>query len=233
VGVLLDVVAGVVELGHGRVRQGLAPFLENRGRESRAAHRPHDPRGLGAEVLLGFANIPAGNSASRCSATNANTLPAGISSRHISHTSGPADSPARSPCMPTTLPADAAPRQNQARFSADFQAGGTGKRTVLTGASRGIWSSHGEVGARGEDRTGGVMSYVTVGTENRRHRGLLRRSRQRPACGAPSRLPAKPAFLGTQERVLHLPRMNLPTVLVHGSENRMLPCETAAKRWPA
>ena len=38
------------------------------------------------------ANIPAGNSASRCSARNANTLPAGISSRHVSHTSGPASS---------------------------------------------------------------------------------------------------------------------------------------------
>jgi len=76
------------------------------------------------------------------------------------------------------------------------------------------------------------MSCVTVGTENRRHRDLLRRSRQRPACGAHSRLPAKPALLGMQERVLHLPRMNMPTVMVHGSENRMLPCETTAKRRP-
>ena len=40
------------------------------------------------------ANISAGNSASRCSARNANTLPAGISSRQVSHTSGPTSSPA-------------------------------------------------------------------------------------------------------------------------------------------
>jgi hypothetical protein len=46
------------------------------------------------------ANIPAGNSTSRCSAKNANTLPAGISSRHISRTSGPASSPGRSSCIP-------------------------------------------------------------------------------------------------------------------------------------
>src|SRR5262249_677114 len=50
------------------------------------------------------ANIPAGNSTSRCSAKNANTPPAGISSRQVCHTSGPTGSPARSPCMPTTLP---------------------------------------------------------------------------------------------------------------------------------
>src|SRR5258708_24334076 len=52
VGVFLDVVAGVVELGHGCVGQGLAPLLVNRGRESGVAHRPHDLRGFGAEVLL-------------------------------------------------------------------------------------------------------------------------------------------------------------------------------------
>jgi hypothetical protein len=50
------------------------------------------------------ANIPAGNSASRCPARNANTLPAGISSRHVSHTSGPASSTDRSPCMPQSMP---------------------------------------------------------------------------------------------------------------------------------
>jgi hypothetical protein len=57
--VLLEVVAGVVELGHGCVGQSLAPFLENRGRERRVAYRPHDPRGLGAEVLLEPALEPA------------------------------------------------------------------------------------------------------------------------------------------------------------------------------
>jgi hypothetical protein len=45
------------------------------------------------------ANIPVGNSLSRCSARNANTLPAGISSRHVSHIPGPASSPDRSPCV--------------------------------------------------------------------------------------------------------------------------------------
>jgi hypothetical protein len=58
------------------------------------------------------ANIPAGNSASRCSVKNANTLPAGINSRHISHTSGPAGSLARSPCIPPTL-THRLPRRNR------------------------------------------------------------------------------------------------------------------------
>src|SRR5215469_5783957 len=52
VGVFLEVVASVVELGHGRVGQSLAPLIENRGRERRVSHGPRDPCGLGAEVLL-------------------------------------------------------------------------------------------------------------------------------------------------------------------------------------
>lgn len=43
------------------------------------------------------ANISAGNSTGRYSARNAKTLPAGIDSRHDSHTSGPTGSPAHSP----------------------------------------------------------------------------------------------------------------------------------------
>ena len=50
------------------------------------------------------ANIAAGNNTSRCSARNANTLPAGISSRQVSHTSGPTGSPTHSPCITTSLP---------------------------------------------------------------------------------------------------------------------------------
>lgn len=54
---------------------------------------------LGRPFADGYmpANISAGNSAPRCSARNANTLPTGINSRHSSHTSGPTVSPAHSP----------------------------------------------------------------------------------------------------------------------------------------
>lgn len=64
------------------------------------------------------ANISRGNSTSRCSARNANTLPAGINARHVSQTSGPISSPAQSPCMKTSL----APRQltGAQRPSTDF-----------------------------------------------------------------------------------------------------------------
>ncbi|GAA4815028.1 hypothetical protein GCM10023220_53720 [Streptomyces ziwulingensis] len=43
------------------------------------------------------ANIAAGNSSPRCSARNANTLPAGIRPRQVSHPSGPTVSPAHTP----------------------------------------------------------------------------------------------------------------------------------------
>ncbi|SBW19352.1 hypothetical protein FDG2_1266 [Candidatus Protofrankia californiensis] len=48
-------------------------------------------------------NITAGNRAPRCSARNANTLPAGINSRHVSHTSGPTVSPTHSPITTTQV----------------------------------------------------------------------------------------------------------------------------------
>lgn len=49
-------------------------------------------------------NITAGNNAPRYSARNANTLPAGINSRQVSHTSGPTGSQAHSPITtPTSL----------------------------------------------------------------------------------------------------------------------------------
>lgn len=51
-------------------------------------------------------NIASGNSASRCSARNANTLPAGISSRHAAHTSGPTGRLGGRPIMPTILAPD-------------------------------------------------------------------------------------------------------------------------------
>lgn len=46
VGVLLEVVTSVVDLGHGRVGQNLLPSFEDRWRERRIAHRPRDPRWL-------------------------------------------------------------------------------------------------------------------------------------------------------------------------------------------
>ena len=62
---------------------------------------------LGRPLLEGYmsANIPGGNRPSRCCARNANMLPAGISSRHVSHTSGPASSRGALPCMPQAFPA--------------------------------------------------------------------------------------------------------------------------------
>ena len=51
-GVLLEVVASVVELRRGRAGQSLARLIENRRRERRVSHGPHDPCGFGAEVLL-------------------------------------------------------------------------------------------------------------------------------------------------------------------------------------
>ena len=49
------------------------------------------------------ANIDPGNSTSQCSAKNANTLPAGINSRQVSHTSSPTLSPPHSPCIRSSL----------------------------------------------------------------------------------------------------------------------------------
>ena len=49
--------------------------------------------------------------------TTLNTLPAGINSRHVSHTSGPAGSSALSPCMPTTLTHRRPRRNRTTRFS--------------------------------------------------------------------------------------------------------------------
>ncbi len=69
---------------------------------------------LGRPLDEGYmsANIDLGNSVSRCSAKNANTLPAGINSRQVSHTSAPTGSPAHSPCMKTIL-APARPSRDQ------------------------------------------------------------------------------------------------------------------------
>jgi pimeloyl-ACP methyl ester carboxylesterase len=36
-----------------------------------------------------------------------------------------------------------------------------------------------------------------------------------------------------QERVLRMPKINMPTLVVHGDENRMPPYETIARRLPA
>lgn len=61
------------------------------------------------------ANIPAGNTLSRCSAGNANTLPAGINSRQVAHTSDPTSSP----CMTAFWP-DRYATGPEHRFSWDF-----------------------------------------------------------------------------------------------------------------
>ncbi|BAU88291.1 hypothetical protein SLA_7425 [Streptomyces laurentii] len=58
-------------------------------------------------------NISAGNSTPRCSARNANTLPAGINSRQVSHTSGPTVSPAHSPITTNTSLAPPLTRRGQ------------------------------------------------------------------------------------------------------------------------
>ncbi len=60
----------------------------------------------GRPLVEGYmsANIDFGNSISRCSARNANTPPAGISSRQVSHTSSPTLSPPHSPCMTQDWP---------------------------------------------------------------------------------------------------------------------------------
>lgn len=67
------------------------------------------------------ANISVGNSTSRCSAKNANTLPAGIKSRHVSDTCGPTSSPAHSPCVPTTLAPTQPRRGHNRNVSVIFQ----------------------------------------------------------------------------------------------------------------
>ncbi|WP_435854904.1 hypothetical protein [Streptomyces triculaminicus] len=121
------------------------------------------------------ANIVPGKSVSRCSARNANTLPAGINSRHVTYASGPTGHVGGRSVIPTTL----APH---------YKIGGREQPNVFTGFPGGRAPGRRPAGCPPRGTGGTTASVACV---NLRH--------QRPALGPEGARQSGIALAGTSQ----------------------------------